>query len=83
MLTLTPHQRSLTDKTSLMGCLATDTRRFGTEGDGGRNAPPRERMARRKDASRRGRVLDGRRVVDSCGVNGAMVLTRLLLSFWY
>ncbi len=66
-----------------MGCLATDTWRFGTEGDGGRNAPPWERMVRQKDASRRGRALDGGRVVNSRGVDGAMVLTWLLLSFWY
>ncbi len=67
----------------MMGCLATDTRRFGAEGDGGRNALPRERMARRKEASRRGRVLDGGRVVESRSVNGAMFPTRRLLSFWY
>ncbi len=66
-----------------MGCLATDTRRFGADCDGGRNALPRKRMARQKEASMRGTALDGRRVVDSRGVDGAMVLTQLLLSFWY
>ncbi len=66
-----------------MGCLVTDTWHFGAEGDGGRNALPRERMARQKEASRRGRALDGGRVIDSRGVDGAMVLTRLLMRFWY
>ncbi len=75
VLILTPHQQCLTDKASLMGCLATNMRRFGTKGDGGRNAPPQERMARRKDARRRGRALDGRRVGNSRIDDGAMVLT--------
>ena len=66
-----------------MGCLATNTRHLGANCDGGRNALPRERMTRRKEAIRRVRDLDVGRVVNSCRVDGSMVLTLLLLSFWY